>query len=86
MQNGDKNGGVSEKILSGGENDDDDAEDAVETPGASSPSGMNLSEFVDHVRVKRRIGLYEEYSEIKNRPPVGTFNHARAFENQTKNR
>jgi tyrosine-protein phosphatase non-receptor type 9 len=63
-----------------------DGEDAPETPQASSQSGMTLPEFVEHVRTKRRIGLYDEYTEIKNRPPVGTFNHARSFENQIKNR
>ena len=49
-------------------------------------SGMPLTEFIEHVRVKGRRGLYEEYQEIKNRPPMGTFNHSRAFENQAKNR
>ncbi|TRY78674.1 hypothetical protein TCAL_11593 [Tigriopus californicus] len=49
-------------------------------------AGMTLSEFIEHVRIKGRRGLYDEYGEIKNRPPMGTFNHARAFENQEKNR
>ena len=43
---------------------------------------MTLQEFIEHVRSKGRRGLYEEYSEIKNRPPQGTFHHARRFENQ----
>ncbi len=44
--------------------------------------GMTLIEFIEHVRVKGRRGLYEEYAEIKNRPPAGTFHHSRAFDNQ----
>jgi len=42
--------------------------------------------FIEHVRTKGRRGLYEEYHEIKSRPPVGTFHHSRALENQAKNR
>ncbi len=80
---GEKNGGEHKAMSSA---NSDDGEDAPEMPQASSTSGMTLPEFVDHVRAKRRIGLYEEYSEIKNRPPTGTFNHARSFENQAKNR
>ncbi len=49
---------------------------------ASETLGMTLAEFIEHVRAKGRRGLYEEYSEIKNRPPCGTFHHSRAFENQ----
>ena len=48
--------------------------------------GMSLSEFIEHVRLKGRRGLYDEYAEIKSRPPTGTFHHARALQNQVKNR
>jgi tyrosine-protein phosphatase non-receptor type 9 len=62
------------------------SDDEAELNIPSDESGLTLSEFIEHVRVKGRRGLYEEYGEIKNRPPTGTFNHARAFENQVKNR
>ena len=63
---------------------DDGDDDASHIPAETS--GMTLSEFIEHVRSKGRQGLYEEYSEIKNRPPMGTFHHSRAYENQAKNR
>ena len=47
---------------------------------------MSLREFIEHVRLKGRRGLYEEYAEIKSRPPSGTFHHARTLQNQVKNR
>ena len=47
---------------------------------------MSLEEFIEHVRVKGRRGLHDEYAEIKARAPSGTFNHARSFENSVKNR
>merc|ERR1719391_1259782 len=48
--------------------------------------GMALSDFIEHVRLKGRKGLEEEYSEIRYRPPTGTFNTARAPENACRNR
>jgi tyrosine-protein phosphatase non-receptor type 9 len=35
--------------------------------------GISLEEFVEQVRSKGRNGLTAEYSEIKARPPDGTF-------------
>ncbi len=64
-----------------GLSDDEDASAML-----SETSGMTLNEFIEHVRSKGRRGLYEEYSEIKNRPPSGTFHHSRAFENQVIDR
>lgn len=58
----------------------------LENDAVIEESGMNLQEFVQHVRAKGRRGLYDEYAEIKSRAPCGTFHHARAFENQIKNR
>jgi tyrosine-protein phosphatase non-receptor type 9 len=62
------------------------SEDEIEATASSNEGGMSLPEFVEHVRVKGRKGLYDEYAEIKSRAPPGTFNHARSFENQAKNR
>ena len=53
---------------------------------SENEAGLSLSEFIEHVRLKGRRGLYEEYAEIKSRPPTGTFHHARALQNQAKNR
>merc|ERR1712223_1637460 len=53
---------------------------------AANEVGMSLEEFIEHVRVKGRRGLHEEYAEIKARAPSGTFNHARSLENAAKNR
>jgi len=48
--------------------------------------GMNLHDFIVHVRTKTRNGLFDEYSEIKSQPPDGTFDTARLTENLAKNR
>lgn len=48
-----------------------------EAPSPETEAGLTLDEFIEHVRSKGRRGLYEEYAEIKSRPPSGTFNHAR---------
>ena len=34
---------------------------------------MSLEEFIEHVRVKGRYGLHEEYAEIKARLRVGFY-------------
>lgn len=39
--------------------------------------GFTLEEFVRHLRDKGRQGLYHEYSQIKSRPPDGTFENSR---------
>ena len=36
------------------------------------------------MRNKTRNGLFDEYQEIKSRPPDGTFDHARMTENLVK--
>lgn len=55
----------------------DEENNLLGPPGVDEESGMTLDEFIEHVRAKGRRGLHEEYSEIKNRPPIGTFNHSR---------
>ncbi|CAB4070325.1 unnamed protein product [Lepeophtheirus salmonis] len=49
-------------------------------------TGMDLLEFIKHVRAKGRRGLYEEYEEIRSRPASGTFETAKLPINQNKNR
>ena len=36
-------------------------------------TGMSLDEFIEHVRVKGRRGLHDEYAEIKARAPSGMY-------------
>ncbi|XP_076334726.1 tyrosine-protein phosphatase non-receptor type 9-like [Tachypleus tridentatus] len=48
--------------------------------------GVSLDEFVQHVQLKGRKGLYEEYAELKTKAPEGTFDAARLKSNQPKNR
>lgn len=80
------NGFVHNDDIAAASSEDD--EDNVNTNGGmlENSVGMPLNEFVEHVRVKGRKGLYDEYAEIKARAPTGTFNHARSLENSAKNR
>lgn len=39
--------------------------------------GLSLEEFVRHLRDKGRQGLYHDYTQIKSRPPDGTFENSR---------
>ncbi|XP_069936492.1 tyrosine-protein phosphatase non-receptor type 9 isoform X1 [Cherax quadricarinatus] len=48
--------------------------------------GFTLEEFVRHLRDKGRQGLYHDYTQIKSRPPDGTFENSRKRWNQIKNR
>ena len=61
--------------------DDDDDELAndgeVEEVSSLCWNGHGLDDFIEHVRIKSKKGLYDEYMEIINRPPNGTFHHAR---------
>ena len=39
--------------------------------------GLTLEEFVRYLRDKGRQGLYHDYTQIKSRPPEGTFENSR---------
>lgn len=56
---------------SSGFSDDDSLHCDVNSPSFS------IEQFVDHVRLKGRKGLMAEYSEIREKPPDGSFNIAR---------
>lgn len=45
-----------------------------------------MSQLVDYVRERSRIGLVQEYAEIRTRPPDGTFVAAKFKNNIPKNR
>lgn len=51
-----------------------------------SPGGLTLAEFIERVRSLGKGGLTAEYTELKARPPQGTFNHSKLKGNQAKNR
>jgi tyrosine-protein phosphatase non-receptor type 9 len=36
-----------------------------------------MGQFVESVRSRGRVGLVQDYAEIRARPPDGSFNHAR---------
>ena len=38
--------------------------------------GITLQELLQQLQTKARRGLYDDYWEIKSRPPAGTFNHS----------
>ncbi|KAJ8262407.1 hypothetical protein GJAV_G00166120 [Gymnothorax javanicus] len=50
------------------------------------PGGMTVKELVQHVKRKRKKGIYQEYEEIRKEPPSGTFHHSKRPCNQIKNR
>ncbi|KAL5004309.1 hypothetical protein ScPMuIL_017765 [Solemya velum] len=49
-------------------------------------NGLTLEELVDHIKLMKRKGLYDEYASIKMEAPAGTFNTCRARYNIPKNR
>ncbi|XP_034043410.1 tyrosine-protein phosphatase non-receptor type 9 [Thalassophryne amazonica] len=48
--------------------------------------GMTVWELVDHVKRKKKKGIYLEYEEIRKEPPAGTFDYSKKLANQMKNR
>ncbi|XP_049575717.1 tyrosine-protein phosphatase non-receptor type 9 [Syngnathus scovelli] len=65
--------------------DDEDCrmEESVHTPDRG---GMGMHELVDHVKRKKKKGIYQEYEEIRKEPPAGTFDYSKKLSNQLKNR
>uniref|UniRef100_A0A667YKH8 Tyrosine-protein phosphatase non-receptor type 9 n=1 Tax=Myripristis murdjan TaxID=586833 RepID=A0A667YKH8_9TELE len=48
--------------------------------------GMTVHELVEHVKRKKKKGIYQEYEEIRKEPPSGTFDYSKKLSNQIKNR
>ncbi|KAM7009720.1 LOW QUALITY PROTEIN: tyrosine-protein phosphatase non-receptor type 9 [Tautogolabrus adspersus] len=48
--------------------------------------GMTVRELVEHVKRKKKKGIYQEYEEIRKEPPAGTFDYSKKLSNQIKNR
>lgn len=58
-------------------------EDSIHMP---EQGGMTITDLVEHVKLKGKKGLVDEYMEIRREPPTGTFNTAKAKYNVPKNR
>lgn len=41
------------------------------------PGGMTVHELVEHVKRKKKKGIYQEYEEIRKEPPAGTFDYSK---------
>ena len=39
--------------------------------------GMTVHELVEHVKRKKKKGIYQEYEEIRKEPPAGTFDYSK---------
>uniref|UniRef100_A0A8C5B1Y8 Tyrosine-protein phosphatase non-receptor type 9 n=1 Tax=Gadus morhua TaxID=8049 RepID=A0A8C5B1Y8_GADMO len=50
------------------------------------PGGMSVGDLVEHVKRRKKKGIYQEYEEIRKEPPAGTFDYSRKLANQIKNR
>uniref|UniRef100_A0A8C2B6B4 protein-tyrosine-phosphatase n=1 Tax=Cyprinus carpio TaxID=7962 RepID=A0A8C2B6B4_CYPCA len=48
--------------------------------------GMSVHDLVQHVKLKKKKGIYQEYEEIRKEPPAGTFDYSKKASNQIKNR
>ncbi|KAM3624439.1 uncharacterized protein V6R79_023393 [Siganus canaliculatus] len=48
--------------------------------------GMTVHDLVEHVKRKKKRGIYQEYEEIRKEPPAGTFDYSKKLSNQIKNR
>uniref|UniRef100_A0A672RQZ5 Tyrosine-protein phosphatase non-receptor type 9 n=1 Tax=Sinocyclocheilus grahami TaxID=75366 RepID=A0A672RQZ5_SINGR len=53
---------------------------------AAEPGGMSVQDLVQHVKRKKKKGIYQEYEEIRKEPPDGTFDYSKKASNQIKNR
>uniref|UniRef100_A0A8C1TNY6 Tyrosine-protein phosphatase non-receptor type 9 n=1 Tax=Cyprinus carpio TaxID=7962 RepID=A0A8C1TNY6_CYPCA len=52
----------------------------------AEPGGMSVQDLVQHVKRKKKKGIYQEYEEIRKEPPAGTFDYSKKVSNQIKNR
>uniref|UniRef100_A0A8D0AL61 Tyrosine-protein phosphatase non-receptor type 9 n=1 Tax=Sander lucioperca TaxID=283035 RepID=A0A8D0AL61_SANLU len=48
--------------------------------------GMTVHDLVEHVKRKKKKGIYQEYEEIRKEPPAGAFDYSKKLSNQIKNR
>lgn len=43
----------------------------------AEPGGMSVQDLVQHVKRKKKKGIYQEYEEIRKEPPAGTFDYSK---------
>ncbi|CAB1429647.1 unnamed protein product [Pleuronectes platessa] len=48
--------------------------------------GMTVHDLVEHVKRRKKKGIYQEYEEIRKEPPAGSFDYSKQLSNQIKNR
>ncbi|XP_020786217.1 tyrosine-protein phosphatase non-receptor type 9 isoform X1 [Boleophthalmus pectinirostris] len=65
---------------------DDDERCIEESVHMPEQGGMTLHDLVEHVKRKKKKGIYQEYEEIRKEPPAGTFDYSKKLANQIKNR
>lgn len=53
------------------------AETAVLSVHVAEPGGMSMQDLVQHVKRKKKKGIYQEYEEIRKEPPAGTFDYSK---------
>jgi len=41
------------------------------------PGGMSVNDLVEHVKRRKKKGIYQEYEEIRKEPPAGTFDYSK---------
>ncbi|TSO98543.1 Tyrosine-protein phosphatase non-receptor type 9 [Bagarius yarrelli] len=58
----------------------------TESVHTAEPGGMTMQDLVQHVKTKKKKGIYQEYEEIRKEPPAGTFDYSKRPANQIKNR
>lgn len=58
---------------------DPDDEDRCVEASVHMPEqgGMTVHELVEHVKRKKKKGIYQEYEEIRKEPPAGTFDYSK---------
>ncbi|KAI4874156.1 hypothetical protein NFI96_014080, partial [Prochilodus magdalenae] len=61
-------------------------EASVTSIHVAEPGGMTVQELVQHIKRKKKKGIYQEYEEIRKEPPAGTFDYSKKPANQIKNR
>lgn len=69
--------------LSSSDDEDHCMEVSVHMP---EEGGMTVHDLVEHVKRKKKKGIYQEYEEIRKEPPAGTFDYSKKLANQLKNR
>lgn len=59
--------------------DDDDDEDRCMEVSVHMPEqgGMTVHELVEHVKRRKKKGIYQEYEEIRKEPVAGTFDYSK---------